>query len=149
LLHPVFHTTSHTVIRFVLVSAKCGTCTVVSVNGTLIEDKMRRFKGECAHFSFSKCPIYTDDGASAKLALTQTKRITVQSLPVVIQQRRLGICLLALPCAPGAGRGSRRCACSRGRAPSARNTSRKRQRTGRRTARGSRRTARGYRRRRR
>ncbi len=27
---------------------------------------MRRFKGECAHFSFSKGPIYTDDGARAK-----------------------------------------------------------------------------------
>jgi hypothetical protein len=29
---------------------------------------MRRFKGECAHFSFNKCPIYNDDGASAKLS---------------------------------------------------------------------------------
>ncbi len=35
-------------------------------NGTLVEDKMRRFKGECEHFSFNKCPIYTHDGASAK-----------------------------------------------------------------------------------
>ncbi len=59
-------------------SAKFGTCTVVSVNGTLVEDKMRRFKGACAHFSFNKCAIYTHDGASAKfLALTHTKRITV------------------------------------------------------------------------
>ncbi len=24
---------------------------------------MRRFKGECEHFSFNKCPIYTHDGA--------------------------------------------------------------------------------------
>ncbi len=38
----------------------------MSVNGTLVKDKMRRIKGECAHFSFSKCHIYTDDGASAK-----------------------------------------------------------------------------------
>ncbi len=38
------------------------------VNGTLVEDKMRRFKGECAHFSFNKCPIYTHDGASAKFS---------------------------------------------------------------------------------
>ncbi len=45
-----------------------GTCTVVSVNGTLVEDKMRGFKGECAHFSFNKCPIYTQDGASAKFS---------------------------------------------------------------------------------
>jgi hypothetical protein len=50
----------------VWISAKFGTCTVVSVNETLVEDKMRRFKGECAHFSFNKCPIYTHDGASAK-----------------------------------------------------------------------------------
>ncbi len=27
---------------------------------------MRRFKGECAHFSLSKCSFYTHDGASAK-----------------------------------------------------------------------------------
>jgi hypothetical protein len=40
----------------------------VSVKGTLVEDKMRRFKGECAHFSFNKCPIYTYDGASAKFS---------------------------------------------------------------------------------
>ncbi len=58
--------TAFTVIRFMWVSAKFGTCTVVSVNGTLVENKMRRFKGECEHFSFNKCPIYTHDGASAK-----------------------------------------------------------------------------------
>ncbi len=40
----------------------------MSVNGTLVEDKMRRIKGECAHFSFSKCHIYTDDGASANFS---------------------------------------------------------------------------------
>ncbi len=38
----------------------------MSVNETLVDDKKRRFKGECAHFSFNKCPIYTHDGASAK-----------------------------------------------------------------------------------
>jgi endo-1,4-beta-D-glucanase Y len=32
---------SYTVNRFVWVSAKFGTCTVESVNGTLVEDKMR------------------------------------------------------------------------------------------------------------
>jgi hypothetical protein len=37
----------------------------VSVYGTLIEDEMRRFKGECAHFCFSKCHMYIHDGASA------------------------------------------------------------------------------------
>jgi hypothetical protein len=40
----------------------------VSVKGTLVEDKMRRFKGECPHFSFSKCPIYNHDSASAQFS---------------------------------------------------------------------------------
>jgi hypothetical protein len=40
----------------------------VRVNGTLVEDKMRRFKGECEHFRFNKCPINTHDGASAKFS---------------------------------------------------------------------------------
>jgi hypothetical protein len=40
-----------------------------------LEDKMRRFKGECAHFCFKKCPIYTHYGASVKF--TQTQRITM------------------------------------------------------------------------
>ncbi len=55
---------SRTVNRFVWVSAKFGTCTVVSVNGTLVEDKMRWFKDECAYFSCNKCL----DGASAKFS---------------------------------------------------------------------------------
>jgi hypothetical protein len=40
----------------------------VRVNGTLVEDKMHRFKGECEHFRVNKCPIYTHDGASAKFS---------------------------------------------------------------------------------
>ncbi len=40
----------------------------MSVNETHVEDKMRRFKGECEHFSFNECPIYTHDGASAKFS---------------------------------------------------------------------------------
>ncbi len=40
----------------------------MSVNGTIVEDKMRSFKGECAHFSFNKSPIYTHDDASAKFS---------------------------------------------------------------------------------
>ncbi len=40
----------------------------MSVNETLVEDKLRGFKGECAHFSFNKCPIYIHDGASAKFS---------------------------------------------------------------------------------
>jgi hypothetical protein len=40
----------------------------VSANGTLAEDKMRRFKSECAHFNFNKRPVYTHDGASYKFS---------------------------------------------------------------------------------
>ncbi len=40
----------------------------MSVKGTQVEDKMRRFKGECAQFSFNRCPIYAHDGASAKFS---------------------------------------------------------------------------------
>jgi hypothetical protein len=29
---------------------------------------MRRFKGECEHFRFNKCPIYTHDSTSAKFS---------------------------------------------------------------------------------
>jgi hypothetical protein len=29
----------------------------VRVNGTLVEDKMLRFKAECAHFSFNRCQM--------------------------------------------------------------------------------------------
>jgi hypothetical protein len=78
-----------TVIRFKRVSAKFGTCTVVSVNGTIVEDKMRRCRGECAHFSFNKCPIYTHDGASGKffLALTHTIRITVL-IPLLLSKAK-------------------------------------------------------------
>ncbi len=43
-------------------SAPCG------LNETLVEDKRLAFKGECVHFSFNKCPIYTHDGVSAKFS---------------------------------------------------------------------------------
>ncbi len=55
-------------------SAKFGTCTVVSVNGTLVEDKTRRFKDECAHFNFIKYPIYTHDSASAKCSTNSPEK---------------------------------------------------------------------------
>ncbi len=41
----------------------------MSVNGTFVENKMRRFKGECVHFRFNKCPIYIHDGANAKFSI--------------------------------------------------------------------------------
>jgi hypothetical protein len=62
------------------VSAKFGTCTVVSVNGTLVEDKMRRFNGECGHFSLKMCPIYTYDGASAKFSTNSHKMDNSESM---------------------------------------------------------------------
>ncbi len=40
----------------------------MSVNGTLVVDKMRRYNGECAQFSFNKCPIYNHDGARDKFS---------------------------------------------------------------------------------
>ncbi len=52
----------------------------MSENGTFFEDKMRRFKGECAYFSFKKCPIYTHDGEVPNLSLTHTKRIIVHPI---------------------------------------------------------------------
>ncbi len=70
---------SYTVIRFLWVSAKFITCTVVRINGTLVEDKMLRFKGECEHFRFNKCPIYCilTTVQVPNLALTHKKWITV------------------------------------------------------------------------
>jgi hypothetical protein len=44
----------YTVIRFVLVSAKFDSCTVVSVNGTLVEAKMCTFTLESTHFIFNE-----------------------------------------------------------------------------------------------
>ncbi len=75
---------AYPVIRFVATRNQCytvfGTCIVVSVNGTLVEDKMRSFKGECSHFSFNKFPIYTYNGASAKFSTnsheTDMRRLT-------------------------------------------------------------------------
>jgi hypothetical protein len=58
----------HTLIRFVWVSAKFVTCTVVSVNETLVKCKMCSFTPASPHFTFNKCPIYTHDGASANFS---------------------------------------------------------------------------------
>ncbi len=59
---------SYTVIRFVWISVKFGTCTVVDVNWTLVEAKMFTFSLDSTNFIFNKCPIYTYDGASAKFS---------------------------------------------------------------------------------
>ncbi len=55
------------------VSAKFGNCTVVSLNGTLVEAKMFTFTIECTHLIFNK----THDGANDKFDTVETKRITV------------------------------------------------------------------------
>jgi hypothetical protein len=39
------------------VSTKFGTCTVVSLNGTLFEAKMFKFTLECTHFSSTNVPF--------------------------------------------------------------------------------------------
>jgi hypothetical protein len=56
----------------------CNLC----VNGTLAEYKMRRFKDECAHFSFNKRPIYTHDGASYKFSTNSQE--TDYSVPIEV-----------------------------------------------------------------
>ncbi len=33
---------------------------------------MRTFKGECAQFSFDKCPVYTHAGTRAKFSTNET-----------------------------------------------------------------------------
>ncbi len=82
-----------TIKRFVWVNAKFGTCTVVSVNGTLIKDKMRWFKGECAHFSCNKRPIYTLEGASTKFSTNSHEtdnsvhQIKVQATKIICCQK--------------------------------------------------------------
>ncbi len=48
--------------------AKFDTCTVVNINGTLVEAKMCSFTIESTPFIFNKCLIYTHDGASAKFS---------------------------------------------------------------------------------
>jgi hypothetical protein len=55
--------------------AKFGTCTGVSLNGTLVEAKMFTLALECKNF---KCPLKTHDGANAKFGtIVETKRISV------------------------------------------------------------------------
>ncbi len=64
----------------------------MSVNGSLVEDKMRRFKGECPHFSFNKYHIYTHDGASAKFSTNSHEMNNSADSLVELQQHELNIC---------------------------------------------------------
>ncbi len=57
----------------------------MSVNWTHFGNIMRGFKGECAHFRFNKCPIYTHDGASAKFSTNSHE--TDNSAAAALNQR--------------------------------------------------------------
>jgi len=57
---------------------------------------MRRFKGECTHFRFNKCPIYVQPAQVPNLAPTHTKRVTVylrdrtlESIPGLIKRLKI------------------------------------------------------------
>jgi hypothetical protein len=52
----------------------------VSVNGTLVEDKKRGFKGECAHFSFNKwSTLYQERAVFGKMKMDPAKRAQTQN----------------------------------------------------------------------
>ncbi len=66
---PIGKLVSYPVIHVVSISAKFDTCPVGGLNGTLVEDKIRTFLGDCDDFSFiHKCPIWTHDSTSAKFS---------------------------------------------------------------------------------
>ncbi len=67
----------YTVIRLVWVSAKLGTCTVVSVTGTLVEAKMFTLPLNLRILSSTSVPFTLTKVQEPNLALTYTKRITV------------------------------------------------------------------------
>ncbi len=78
---------------YALIFSKFVTCTVVSVNGTLVEDKMRRIKGECAHFSFNKFPFTLTAVQVPNLALTHTPRITVHVFSLICSKHPCSLLL--------------------------------------------------------
>jgi hypothetical protein len=71
-----------TVIRFmcVSVSAKFGTCTVMSVNGALVEDKCIDSRVNVHILASKNDPFTLTTVQVPNLALTHTKRITVWSV---------------------------------------------------------------------
>jgi hypothetical protein len=62
--------------------------------GHLLKIKCVRFKGEGAHFSFNKCPIYTHDSASAKISTnsyeTDNSDACSTSLGTQAEEKRTG-----------------------------------------------------------
>jgi hypothetical protein len=59
------------------VKVKFGTCTVVSVNGTLVEDKMRIFRMNMHILASTSVPFTLTTVQVTNLALTHAKQITV------------------------------------------------------------------------
>jgi hypothetical protein len=66
-----------TVIRFVRVSTKFGTCTVVSVNGTLVKPKYAHSPLNVRILSSTRVPLTLTSVQVPNLALVGTKWITV------------------------------------------------------------------------
>jgi hypothetical protein len=75
----------HTILHcYPFLVSKFGTCTVVSINGTLVEAKMFTFTLESTHFIFNYCPIYPHDDASAKFS-TNSQETDYRVLEICIQ----------------------------------------------------------------
>jgi hypothetical protein len=68
---------------------------------TLVEDKMRRFKGECAHFTFNKCIIYTHDGASAKFSTNSHETDNSVVIEIRENMKLAGDYVIYIYCTPG------------------------------------------------
>jgi hypothetical protein len=71
---------AYTVIRFVSISVKFGICTVLGLNGTLVEAKIHTWDAVVVYFSFKMCPTTEQ---MQNLALIETKRITVYGRSVL------------------------------------------------------------------
>ncbi len=70
----------YTIIRFVSTSAKFSICTVMGLNETLLEDKMRKFKGGGEHLASTSVPFRPTTVQVLIFARTNMKRIRMYSL---------------------------------------------------------------------
>ncbi len=87
----------HSVIRFMWVSAKLGTCTVVIVNRTLVEAKMCMFTLESTRFLSSTSVQFTLTTVQVlNLALTHMKQIRVCKIRLSIFPSPAGMSLTNL-----------------------------------------------------
>jgi hypothetical protein len=69
----------YTVIRFMRVSAKFGTCTAVRVHGTIVDAKCAHSPLNLGILSSTSVPCTLTTVQLPNLALVETKRITVYS----------------------------------------------------------------------